>query len=100
MSDCQASFDLIATNASLIEGVLISIEKIGIKNNHKSNYAIGTIKRGHIKFNLEYKRPLFLKEWGDSWVTSEIEKIFIENEKTCIETRTSIYEITFPFPEK
>jgi len=96
MADAQFRFEQDVRNVGLMKGVYIEIIKTEIKPNHVSSVKIGTSKKGHIKEDLELDRPLYFNESDDDkWLTSFINDVFIKENKTYIETETSIYEVNF-----
>jgi hypothetical protein len=95
MADAQFRFEQDVRNVGLIKGVYIEIIKTEIKPKHVSSVKIGTSKKGHIKEDLELDRPLYFNERDNEWLTSCINNVFIKENKTYIETETSIYEVNF-----
>ena len=82
--------------AYLTRGSYIRITKIKKKKGFSSKVNVGQSKTGHISKPLEFNEPLCFYEMPGMSITSSLKNIFIEKDKTVyIETRTSIYKVTF-----
>ena len=84
-----------AKRAYLSKGLYIRITKTKKKKGFFSKIEVGESKAGHISKDLEFGIPLYFYEMGDQCVTGALKKVFLKNGETYIETKTSIYKVTF-----
>jgi hypothetical protein len=93
MTDAEFNFSYDAKQVGLVVGTHVKVTKI--RKDIPSPIEVGHSVTGHICQELQLNVPLYFSEYHNQNITSELRRIFKEEDKTFIETKTSIYEVTF-----
>jgi len=93
MTDAEYNFSLDAEQYHLVVGAHIKITKT--RKDLLSPVEVGHSVTGHICQELKFNIPLYFSEYHNQNITSELRKIFKEENNLFIETRTSVYQVTF-----
>jgi hypothetical protein len=92
--ECK-NFENNVKRAYLIKGNFIRITKTKNKEGCLLRVEVGESKEGHISKPLEFNEPLYFYEMKGQWATGVLKNVFIEKDVVYIETRNSIYKVTF-----